>query len=330
GRPNLSQSPWQSVILTPTGASDELLRARSAFFSGSRLASFIPSGFTLAEAAKFSGERARQANPWSCCSASPAPIQITDLAWSPDRPVSECASCARGRWWQVWSLSTRTGLAKIDRKASPVWSPPCWAPETVGELRLRVFNCGGDTGWQLVAPFRWRPEDTGQAWPGRLTPTAAGLLGRRCLRSRVAIFSGRQRYDGSMRCYKITWEPLAEMRRPDLRGAAAVLLSLIIKGIVAYEEIESRIPGLPRYEASYSRLAPFVTRNSVCVHVVNALAAWRSGAAHGPLAAAFVITTSKLACDGDALAAHIRFADACVWLPESGGAGGSSWMKQHC
>ncbi|PAA71622.1 hypothetical protein BOX15_Mlig021993g1 [Macrostomum lignano] len=297
------------------------------FSGGSRLASFSPSGFYLAEAAQFRAN-VRDSKSLELLQSFACADQITDLAWSPDSLFLMCVMRKRALV-QVWSLEHPDWACKIDEGVAGLVAA-CWAPDsrrvlTTADFNLRVtvwsltdktvaylkhpkacskyiafssdgcllalaerrglkdcvsvFNCGGDTGWQLVAHFDAGTEDLdGLAW----SPDATALAcWDGCLRSRVAIFSptGTQLhtfsayplerglgtkcvewspssqflavgcYDGSLRLLNnITWEPLAEMRgqtcvEPPPSSSASS------SGIVAYREIESP-SGLPRYEAS--------------------------------------------------------------------------------
>uniref|UniRef100_A0A1I8FPS7 EGF-like domain-containing protein n=1 Tax=Macrostomum lignano TaxID=282301 RepID=A0A1I8FPS7_9PLAT len=131
----------------------------------------LPKRFYLAEAAQVSVRTCATANPWSCCSSSFACAdQITDLAWSPDSPVSDVRHAQEGAGADLLRcvvLEHPDWACKIDEGVAGLVAA-CWAPDsrrvlTTADFNLRdcvsVFNCGGDTGWQLVAHFDAGTED---------------------------------------------------------------------------------------------------------------------------------------------------------------------------
>uniref|UniRef100_A0A1I8FPW5 EGF-like domain-containing protein n=1 Tax=Macrostomum lignano TaxID=282301 RepID=A0A1I8FPW5_9PLAT len=145
---------------------------------GSRLASFSPSGFLPGRGGQFRAN-VRDSKSLELLQSFACADQITDLAWSPDSLFSD-----------VWSLEHPDWACKIDEGVAGLVAA-CWAPDSRRRRGLKdcvsVFNCGGDTGWQLVAHFDAGTEDLdGLAW----SPDATALAcWDGCLRSRVAIFS---------------------------------------------------------------------------------------------------------------------------------------------
>uniref|UniRef100_A0A1I8II26 WD repeat-containing protein WRAP73 n=1 Tax=Macrostomum lignano TaxID=282301 RepID=A0A1I8II26_9PLAT len=218
------------------------------FSGGSRLASFSPSGFYLAEAAQFRAN-VRDSKSLELLQSFACADQITDLAWSPDSLFLMCVMRKRALV-QVWSLEHPDWACKIDEGVAGLVAA-CWAPDSRRVLTTADFNLRV-TVWSLTdktVAYLKHPKACSKYIAFSAYPLERGL-GTKCVEwSPSSQFLAVGCYDGSLRLLNnITWEPLAEMR-----GQTCVepppSSSVSSSGIVAYREIESP-SGLPRYEAS--------------------------------------------------------------------------------